>query len=326
MAKRKRDPDYPQIGQQVDGWILVCHGDDTPTEWVEWLEPYIEAFLRLKQYSEEFGFDLIAGNPPQRIADVLAFCEEIGVHFDSSFWEGSMISGIYHFGWMKKGTVRNTKQLAKLLFKELRDHAHTQVRKKILNELTQIDDLDELIERTRHDRGDLIARSRELEKQLAFTNSHVQSLRKTIDGITAKESTEIDRACLNLCLALITNTKGRFVAGPFVLWDDGVVYAITSRGGVRLPPQSSPAILLKALEGANNIRVAKVSELTVIGGWLSGPHYRKGATEISGWATVWSDRENRKRSFSVDPPELAEQVEVIHAYYRDLTDSYGSTK
>ena len=100
------------------------------------------------------------------------------------------------------------------------------------------------------------------------------------------------------------------VAGPLVLWDDNVVYAITSRGGVALPANSTPVILLGDLEAAG-YPVVRVEEKTVIGGWR-GPIYRRGTPHITGWASVWSDREGRKRVFLVAPKDSERMVHEIH--------------
>jgi hypothetical protein len=100
------------------------------------------------------------------------------------------------------------------------------------------------------------------------------------------------------------------VAGPLVLWDDNVVYAITSRGGVTLPANSTPAILLGDLEAAG-YTVVRVEEKTIIGGWR-GPIYRMGMPHITGWASVWSDREGRERVFLVVSKDSERKVHEIH--------------
>jgi hypothetical protein len=101
------------------------------------------------------------------------------------------------------------------------------------------------------------------------------------------------------------------VAGPLVLWDDNVVYAITSRGGVTLPANSTPALLIGDLEAAG-YPVVRVEEKTVIGGWTSGPIYRKGTPHITGWASVWSDRERKERVFLVIPKDSEMKVHEVH--------------
>jgi len=56
--------------------------------------------------SEEYGFALDAGEGLGRLGSGGEFLELIGVDVWSNPWEGSLISGVYRFGWIKAGTVR----------------------------------------------------------------------------------------------------------------------------------------------------------------------------------------------------------------------------
>lgn len=316
MVKRKSSDDHPHIGQQSGGMILVCHGDDRPTEWADWLEPLIGEYSQLLEYAEEFGFDLVPSDDASAISSVMEFCEALGISFDSNYWEGSLISGVYQFGWLPKGQLRNVKKTARGLLDALEVRARAEVKASILASLSEIDDLDELIDRVRDDRDDLKSANKALEGKLRKIEENRSALLESLEAKNRRDSFELDKACLDIALALLRRQPCPLLAGPLVLWEDGVVYAITERGGVLLPTNSSPARLLAGLVGSG-IQIVTVSEMTVIGSWRNGPHYRKGTAEINGWSTVWSDRENSERKFSVDPPEFAEQVEAIHAYYRD---------
>ncbi len=68
-----------------------------------------------------------------------------------------------------------------------------------------------------------------------------------------------------------------------------------------LPPEDGKWILAPDSE-----------EKTVIGGWTSGPIYRKGTPHITGWASVWSDRERKERVFLVVPKDSERKVHEIH--------------
>lgn len=320
MGKLKSSDDYPHIGQQSGGMILVCHGDDLPTEWADWLEALIGEYSRLQDYAEEFGFDLVPSDGAPVISSVMEFCEALGISFDSNAWEGSLISGVYHFGWIPKGQLRKIKRTARGLLDALGTCAHAEIKASIFRALSEIDDLDELIDLVRDDRDELKSANKVLDQKFRKLEEERNALRESLDAKNRRDSHELDMACLDIALALIKREPKRILAGPIVLWDDGVVYAITERGGVSLPTDSSPARLLEGLVGSG-AQVVAVSEMTMIGMWISGRHYRKGTAEINGWSTVWSDLENRARNFTVDPPEYAEQVEAIHAYYRDQTFS-----
>ena len=121
------------------------------------------------------------------------------------------------------------------------------------------------------------------------------------------------------------NRYERCVAGPLVLWDDGVVYAITQIGGAKPPEPSNYAWLLRQLEAAS-VQVVKVKELTILGGHASGPIYFPGGTRTQEWINVWREGErtvsllsvpnpgSRPRQFVVDPPEYARTGECnLHA-------------
>lgn len=139
-----QDEDYPQLGDRRRGQVLVCHGDDVPEEFADWLEPLKTEFLVLQELSSEFDFELKADGYGS-LHTVTDFCQAIGVHFTSNQWDGSLISGIYYFGWLPAGTLREARKKAKDLLRRLRPLAEEQVRAKILQDLGRIRDLDRLI-------------------------------------------------------------------------------------------------------------------------------------------------------------------------------------
>jgi len=310
-AARLSQDDYPQVGARRRGHILVCHGDDSPDQWVAWLEPIQSRFEELHALSEEYGFALDAGEGSRRLGSVEEFLELIGVDVRSDPWEGSLISGVYQFGWVKVGTVRAVRKKAAELLKALERQVNGEVRRQILEELAGIKDIDQLIDRTATDRAEL--RRQIVESTSALSKSQ-EDLRLTRDRVQQQEvsdSKQIDESCLRMAGAILRRAPCRMVAGPLVLWDDNVVYAITSRGGVTLPANSTPAILLGDLEAAGH-PVVRVEEKTVVGRWTSGPIYRKGTPHITGWAGVWSDQEQQERVFVVVPKDSERQVHEIH--------------
>jgi len=289
--------DLPEIGGRRGGRILVCHGDDSPDEWVNWLESLIWEFTAIEAWSLELGFDLKVDESRTITGGVLGFCETIGIEIDSSFWEGSMTSGVYHVGWVEADTLRETKRHAKELLEKLRAVADKVV---TLGDLEDARDLQQ--------RVDL---QTQLKAELQAARDRGIATKAALDAALENDTGEVDRACLRLAIALACDQPERLIAGPLVLWDDAVVYAITKRGGVPLPAGSSPDILLKSLDASGH-RVVRVEERTVIGGSGSGPKYRKGTAYINGWSTVWSDLEKRERKFTVDPVEYTDKAVAIH--------------
>ena len=303
--------DYPEIGSRRGNYVLVCHGDDQPDCFASWLDTLVEKFRDLQSLAEERDIDIATSSDTEPIVDVMQFCEEVGVEFSSNFWEGSMVSGHYRFGWIEKGTVRAAKARGARLIKALEKHVEQVIRDSVLQEFQAIKCIHELVERATDDRDDLKHRIQEANAALTNSQQALERAQEELSTALKADSSAIDQACLRIAAALLTGNITRIVAGPIVLWEDGSIYAITRWGNTALPSDSSPAILLEALQTAGR-PVVLVRERTVIGGWLSGPHYRHGPPEISGWADVWSVTEQRERGFEVDPPEFAQQVRTVH--------------
>ena len=323
MGNRRSDADSLEIGRQAKGRILVCHGDDGITECIGWLDPFISRLRDLLRYTDEVGFDLMSRNPLHwgAIRSEVDFCSAIGIEFDSRFWEGSFISGTYHLGWIRKGGSREAKKHARLLLKELEKDAEEKIRIQLVDRVSKlkcVDSLaDEFTERANDNRDELIRRNFKLQMQIKDAQDIISSLRTKVEQADYADTRRIDHDCLRLVLAMATNRGGRHLAGPLVLWDDGMVYAIVSIGNVQIPDGTAPSLVLAALEDAN-VPVVKISDNTIIGGWLSGPVYHKGSQNINQWSRVWLDGgDGRKRAFSVHPKEFAGTVELIHEYFRD---------
>lgn len=315
----KTDDDFPELGELRRGMVLVCHGDDRPDQFADWLKTLVADFESLFSIACEFGIDLDPQDGSAPIVDVMDFCQRLGIEFSSNMWEGSLISGIYRFGWLKAGTVRSASAHGRTMLRAVKKQANVAVRLEVFRELQSIKDLDKFINRTTDDRDGLRKRIADLDSSLLATKSALNAANDKVSLVAESSSTDVDRACIRLASALLSGEVCRVVAGPLVLWDDGVVYAICSWGGSPIPEGSSPAVLLKGIQQSGR-RLVQVRETTVIGGWLSGPIYRKGPANISGWSKVWKFDEKRKRTFSVDPPEFAEQVRQIHETVASLSE------
>ncbi len=303
--------DELNIGCHRKGRVLVCHGDDQPDEFAGWLQPLVNDFKEISSIASVWDVPLhpLDGSIP--INDVMDFCERIGIDFDSNTWEGSMISGIYRFGWIARGTARRASVEGRKLLRALRKDTEVAVRAAVMRQLEGIKDLDELLDRTANDGPALRLKIANLSDALNEAQCAAREANEKLQKAQEASSSQIDRACLALAVALLNKERRRIIAGPLALWEDGVIYAICSWGGVSIPEGSPPAVLLSGLEKAGH-RVVRVSDQTVIGGWLSGPIYSRGPDKLSGWLHVWSRREKRERTFVVDPPEFSEQVRQIH--------------
>lgn len=118
----------PELGDLVNGRILVCHGDDRPEDSVKWLDHLVSEFITLRDVADDLEavLETAAGQP---VEDVTEFCEAIGIHLDRNFWEGSFISGFYYFGWIEIGAEQQVQEHAHRLLDELRSDVEPATRR-----------------------------------------------------------------------------------------------------------------------------------------------------------------------------------------------------
>jgi hypothetical protein len=60
--------------------------------------------------------------------------------------------------------------------------------------------------------------------------------------------------------------------------------------------------------------VVEVSEVTILGGWLSGPIYLQGSGELSGWDDAWGDHRKMNRKFEIADPSKAQMLVLVKEY------------
>lgn len=108
--------DYPFVGDIKQGYVLVYHGDDKPTDWIDWLRPIIEKASDLLCQAEENGITLTFRKTPRSKPHEVGFLGEfldlIGIRRESYDWTGSLVSGSYQLGWLRVGKVEQTRALA----------------------------------------------------------------------------------------------------------------------------------------------------------------------------------------------------------------------
>lgn len=310
MIKENHD-DELAIGCRRNGMVLVCHGDDQPDEFADWLRLLVDEFRRISSIASEWDVTVSLEDGSAPFPDVMSFCDRLGINFQSNMWEGSTISGIYRFGWITSGTVRSASATGRKLLQSLKSRTAVAVKAAVIRELEGIKDLGEFLDRTADDRHAQRSQIAKLSADLNGAECAVREAKDKLQKAQEADTSQIDRTCLEMAVALLNKEKRRIVAGPLALWDDGLIYALVSWGGVSIPEDSSPALLVSGLERAGH-RVVRVSDQTVIGGWLSGPVYSRVPANISGWANAWSRRERQARTFVTDPPEFSDQARQIH--------------
>jgi hypothetical protein len=89
--------------------------------------------------------------------------------------------------------------------------------------------------------------------------------------------------------------------------------ALTKRGRVALPTHSPHWLVLQELRSLGH-PVVEVSEVTILGGWLSGPVYLHGTGELSGWDDAWNDNRKMNRKFEIADSSKAQMLVLVKQY------------
>lgn len=312
---------FPEIDDVRHGRHLVCMGEDKPDRWSDWLNQAVMEFEGLEELANENFLTLDAGRKYGEINGWQDFCEKLGVDFSSDFWEGEMNSGQWVMGWISNVAILRAKERADTIVARLRKNLLKQARGSIAKELAAIGDLEELLNRTRNDRESLIQRANKLQTELGVALGTAAANKRTQEEMIWDDTSSLTFDCLRLAGAVLNGDRTVTLAGPLVLWSDGLVYALASRGGIPIPEGSAPSLLLRELERAGH-RVIRVGEMTGYVATTSGPKYRKGAEHVSGWVNVWREIEQkRERKFIVSDPEHLPEVLAIHNHFRFPTTS-----
>ena len=305
------DADIPSIGDCRDGEILVCMGDYVPDQWAGWLEKLVHDFNYLREVAT--GQDLLCRVEPQGddLGDWSDFCAVVGVSLTRQFWEGSMVSGYLVMGWVKKSEVSSARKRGHSLVKKLRRNLVAELKARRIQELKGIRDLEEVISRTQYDRDALLEEVGNLKVSLAKAKTEVSHLQSSLDA--AKEDAIRLDGLSRFVLGVVQGGQDVLVHGPLLRWSDGTILALTKRGSVSLPTHSPHWSVLQELRSLG-YPVVEVSEVTILGRWLSGPVYLKGSVDLAGWDDVWNDRSQLKRKFDVADPSKAEILDLVGKY------------
>ena len=300
MSRSYEDDDYPSIGDVRGRFVLVCHGDDRPSEWISWLEPLVCDIQKFINLSEEYGVPLKAANKSTQITSVFDFLDYIGIEIDSNPWTGSLISGTYQLGWIKKGEIRQSQSKAKKLLKEFDVLLNLKIRKMVLTDLKKITDLDEFLDRTTVDPKPLLQKIESQKINLLNIQNELNKRQVEVKILKADQSIKLSQDLLNLAAILVNKQRTSFIVGPFALWEDGNLYVLKIIGKSLLPSNKQFDHILQ-IATESKYQIIEVYEKTLIGGWISGPIYRNTGNEISKWIDAWKYDEKSNRQFETNP-------------------------
>ena len=310
MSRRYEEDEAPILGNIKGGYVLVCHGDDSPTEWINWLEPIIKESVELINLAEEYEIPIKLSRKTNQITGVFDLLHLIGVSIDSEPWTGSLISGIYRFGWIKKGEIRQAKSNAKKLLKQLEIFIIPKIRQAIISKFEEIKSFDDFLERTSPDPKQLIRtidsqkiKLAELQKKLAILEDDAKS--KEQDSLLL-----FSIKLLELASSMASPTPIRFIVGPFALWDDGILYVLKSIGKSKLPAEPQINSILKIATDSKR-QIVEVHEETLVGRWLSGPVYRSLGNDLNQWVEAWQCEKKFTRKFQTQDKKYIETLSEI---------------
>ena len=305
------EADIPSIGDCRDGKVLVCMGDDQPDQWVGWLEELVDEFNVLRDAATAHGLLCRIDSQSLELGDWSGFCEEVGVELKREFWEGTLVSGHFVMGWLEKKKIGTARRRGGSLLKKLHRNLVVQLKAERIEELKGLKDLDELISRTENDREALLEEVGSLKSSLASSQAEASQLQGALTAVKA----DVDRVDgLNrFLLGVIRGGDGIFVHGPLLRWSDGTILALTKRGRVALPTHSPHWSVLQELRSLGH-PVVEFSEVTILGGWLSGPIYLQGSGELSGWDDAWNDHRKMNRKFEIADPSKAQMLVLVKEY------------
>jgi len=305
------DSEMPSIGDCRDGDVLVCMGDDRPDQWAGWLEELVDEFNSLREVAT--AHDLACWPAPgcNDLGDWSDFCTELGVNLSRQFWEGSMVSGQFVMGWVKKSAVGAARKRGHSLVKKLRRNLVAELKARGIQELKGLQVLDEVISRTQYDRDALLEEVSNLQASLAKAKAEASHLQGSLNAV--KEDAGRVAGLSRFVLGVVRGGQDVLIHGPLLRWSDGTILGLTKRGSVVLPNHSPHWPVLQELRGIGH-PVVEVSEVTILGGWLSGPVYLQGSGDLSGWDDAWTDRRQLKRKFEVADPSKAQMLELVRNY------------
>ena len=99
------------LGVTEKGRVLVLYGDEFPTEFVPWLEPFVRQYEYFWSFANKIGKKL-------PIHCKHNFLEAIGIEMEYRLVRTQCCTGRFVIGWLPKGSVRTVKSQAKTLLKQ----------------------------------------------------------------------------------------------------------------------------------------------------------------------------------------------------------------
>jgi hypothetical protein len=317
MSRNYQEDEAPSIGDVKRGHVLVYYGDDSPTQWIDWLEPLVKKAGELISLAEEYGIPIKLSKKANQISSVFDLLYLIGIDIDSEPWTGSLISGIYQYGWIKKGEIRQSKSNAKKIVDQIEAFVDPKIRNAILSEFKNIKNLDEFLERTTPDPNQLL---RTIDSQKITLGQLQKNLLELKEDAKVRRQDRLplfSQQLLELASLIVNPKPVKHIVGPFALWHDGNLYVLRSVGESTLP--TDPLInFITQIAADCKRQIVVVHEVSLIGRWLSGPVFRKLGNDLNQWVDAWKCDKKLTREFEATPSEF---IDVVNDIAREIAET-----
>ena len=305
------DDEFPEVGEVHNGHICVFRGDDQPDEWIDWLEPIVSELEHLEKTSDEMD---VAFNEGWN-----TLCNAIGIDDDSSFWEGEMISGHYHIGWLPEKEIESAQKLGEQFIQDAKENLINAIKSKSIKSIQSTEDLEDLVFKTK-DYSSEIQELTNLQSDIANLDKELSNTKILTETLLNNDQSKYYGICIKFLASIIEAPNKATHAGPLIYWNDKYIYAITKIGGYSLP-ETSP--FNKTIEILKNkgLQVVEVHEKTPVGYFpLSGnPVYGKEGEKLDDWLYVWTtpkkvhlSKATKPRVFITPDTQALDIVNKIH--------------
>lgn len=221
------------LGEACSGYVLVCFGDEQPTEFIDWLVAPIAEFQALNDHAEDIEVSLSC-------RDLVGFLEAIGVSLERSTHEMACCAGGFYTGWVKEGEVETVIAAAQHIIKVLQEELED------IDSSYFFDKIDSLKDQLAQEK----AENCELQKD-------IRRLKKELEEADEDQQQDRSEMLMKFLLSDFASQEPMFF-GPFVSIDLHV-FVVVDEGGVQLP-KGLYRSLLDLLRFRSTMKVIEIKE------------------------------------------------------------------
>ena len=254
------------LGKTHQNRILVGYGEDSPSEFVDWLEDLVNDYQYIESEAEIIGLNLST----YTLCD---FLSAIGLDVQTESIERECCDGKAIYCWMKKGTLRATKTKAKSLIQTLESK---------LNKVDTEDLYGSLLDAHLQLEKLTSQLSQEKERHRSLIQSHHREIEQF-----KEQQVESDRIHAKLLELMNERPDNPIFIGPFLFKRDKVI-AITEVSGVSMPDGFFRAFLKTLKERLCDQQISEVkATVDYVAGYCPRRSMYK-PTSLRDWERFWT--------------------------------------